>query len=218
MKYRKLFTALLIGTSIWTFPSCDGILENIYDEPKKELYGFTEMGDANKVGTIFVDASQYTRWIYLNFHQASIDSAMIVEGGEEYSGEWDLAVHRWDTKTHDGSVVETDYTDLKAFLNDGKMPEGEWVKDVETDSTIIIDTSQMVDGIIKYVDGKVNPLLSTWLHLDMSTMPPIYSLSNKVYVVRFKDNTKAAVQLSNYMNEAYQKGYLTIKYVYPLGF
>ena len=218
MKYGKLFISLFIGTSLMAFPSCNGILEDIYDEPQKDLYGFKEVATSEKIGTIYVNSSEYTRWIYMDFHRAEIDSAKIVNGGEEYVGEWDIAVHRWDTKTNEGRVMETSYTDLNDLVKAQTMPEGIFVADLETDSTIIIDTSQMVDGIIGYTKGKVNPVLSQWLNVDTSTMPPIYTLNNKVYVIELKDGTKAAVQLSNYMNAAYTKGYLTINYVYPLGF
>ena len=201
-----------------TLPSCDGIFEDIYDTPQKSQFGFTEIATSEKIGTIFVNASEYTRWIYMDFHHSTIDSLTIVNGGEEYTGEWDLAVHRWETKTNNGSAIETEFTDLNAFLSAAKMPEGKYVEDIETDSTIILDMSHMMEGEIVYAKGKINPLLSTWVNRDMSSMPPIYSMNNKVFVVKLKDGTSAALQLSNYMNDKYEKGFLTIKYVYPLAF
>ena len=41
-------------------------------------------------------------------------------------------------------------------------------------------------------------------------------MSGRVYVIRMKDGTCAAVKLDNYMNTAGVKGYLTIYYIYPL--
>lgn len=221
MTYTKHFVKFLMGMFLLLFPSCDGIFENIYDSPqtsKKDEYGFVDVDLVNNIGTIYVDASSYTRWIYLNFHDQSIDSVNIVNGGEEYAGEWDMAVHRYEAKTNDGSVLETEFTDLKTFKAAGTIPTGDFIKDVETDSTIITDMSDMINGNIGYAHGKVNLKLSEWLKRDLSTMPPVYTLSNKVYVVKLKDGTKAAVKLANIMNEVYDKGFLTINYIYPVEF
>ena len=218
MKYAKHLVMFIMSAALMVFPSCDGIFEDIYDMPKKSDYGFLEAATPDKAGKIYVNASEYTKWIYIDFHKNAIDSVDIVNGGEEYDGEWDLAVHRYDAKTNDGSVLETSYTSLESFLNETQPTEGNYVKDVDTDSTIITDMSNMMNGEIVYAKSKVNLKLSEWLHRDMSSMPPTYTLSQKVYVVKLKDATKAAVKLSNYMNESYDKGHLTINYVYPVEF
>ena len=46
-------------------------------------------------------------------------------------------------------------------------------------------------------------------------MPPTYTLSNKVYLVKLKVGTDAAVRLTNYMNASSVKGFMTIDYIYP---
>ena len=46
-------------------------------------------------------------------------------------------------------------------------------------------------------------------------MPPIYTPSNKVYLLRMKDGTMAAIRLVSYMNAAGIKGYMTFDYIYP---
>ena len=218
MNYAKHLVTLVMGIALLTFPSCDGIFQDIYDMPKKSDYGFLEVATPTTVGKIYVNASEYTKWMYIDFHKSAIDSVSIVKGGEEFNGEWDIAVHRYDAKTNNGSVIETPYSDLKLFLAEAKPTEGIYINDVDTDSTIITDMSHMMDGEIGYAKSKVNLKLSEWLKRDMSTMPPIYTLSNKVYVVKLKDNTKAAVKLSNFMNNASDKGYLTINYIYPVEF
>ncbi len=60
-----------------------------------------------------------------------------------------------------------------------------------------------------------NEELSKWLNVDKSNMPPTYTLSNKVYMVKLKDGTYAAVRLTNYMNASGVKGFMTIDYIYP---
>ena len=55
-----------------------------------------------------------------------------------------------------------------------------------------------------------------WSFTDTSTMPPIYTLSGKIYLLRLKDGTCAALRLANFMNDAAVKGYMTIDYLYPV--
>ena len=221
MTFVKKMVLLACGALSMPLTSCDGIFEDIYDVPTESQNsnnGFIHVDVSQHKGTVYVDASSYTRWMYIDFHKRALDSVNIVKGGEEFDGQWDLAVHRYDAKTHNGSVIETEFTDLEKFRESGKLPEGTFTEDVDTDSTIITDMSHMMDGQIGYAKSKVNVVLSKWLNRDMSTMPPIYTLSDKVYVVRFDDDTYAAVKLVNFMNTASVKGYLTIDYIYPVEF
>ena len=75
--------------------------------------------------------------------------------------------------------------------------------------------STMMDGYLSYAESFYNPVLSRWLDVDKSTMPPIYTMSGRVYVVRLSDGRHLAVRLDNYMNGAGVKGYMTISYKYP---
>ena len=49
--------------------------------------------------------------------------------------------------------------------------------------------SGMMEGNIKYTEDYRNDILSGWLNVDTSSMPPIYTMSNQVYLIRLKDNT-----------------------------
>ena len=81
-----------------------------------------------------------------------------------------------------------------------RCPKGAYVEDVWTTAKIAIDMSGMMDGNIVYMESYYNEELSKWLNVDKSNMPPTYTLSNKVYMVKLKDGTYAAVRLTNYMN------------------
>lgn len=74
----------------------------------------------------------------------------------------------------------------------------------------------MMDGIILYAEDYWNPCLSRWLDVDTSTMPPIYTLSGRVYLLRLTDGTFAALRLRNFMDDTAVKGYMTIDYLYPV--
>lgn len=76
--------------------------------------------------------------------------------------------------------------------------------------------SQMMEGTILYAEDYYNPCLSQWLDVDTSTMPPVYTLSGKVYLLRLPDGTCAALRLTNFMSPAAIKGFMTIDYLYPV--
>lgn len=203
---------------ILSFPACDGILEGIYDTPvagENDEYGFTATDPATGSGTIYIDAADYKRWTFIDFHTQKIDSVNVTHPEQKEPEEWDIALHRYDAKTNGGEVLETGATGFSALRNAGKMPQGTYVPDVWTTDKIAIDMSGMMDGNIVYTESYYNKELSQWLNVDTSSMPPAYTLSNKVYMIRLKDGTYAAVRLTNYMNGKGVKGFMTIDYIYP---
>ena len=86
----------------------------------------------------------------------------------------------------------------------------------DTETQITIDMSGMMEGNILYATSSYNAELAKWLDVDTSTMPPIYTLSNKVYILRMADGTYAALRLTAFRNEQNTSGHLTIEYAYPL--
>lgn len=219
---KPLLILLPVGAALLSLPSCNGLFEGIYDEPvAASEFGFTKVEQATSSGTIYIDATSYTKWTYIDFDTYSIDTTLIAEDGSE-SGNvmegWDLAVHRYDTKTNGGSVLETEYTSLDEFRVSGRIPEGEYVEDIWTEDRITIDMSQMMNGVILYAPSWYNPELSKWLNVDTSTMPPVYTMSGRVYVLKTQDGKAAALQLNNYMNDSKVKGFMTIDYIYPVEF
>ena len=206
-----------------SFPSCHGILGDIYDEPSQgnnSPYGFYDVDLQNHRGKIYLKANSYTQWVYVNLDDQAIDSIDInFDSGlleKPEADDWQFAVHRYDVKTNKGSAMETSFPSLDALVNNGKLPDGNLVADIP--GKVTIDMSGMMEGNIRYADSPINEVLLKWLDVDTSTMPPIYTLSKKVYVMKTKSGKYAALYFSNYMNEANVKGYLTIEYIYPLEF
>ena len=170
-----------------SLPACDGILDGIYDIPHTANgYGFNPNSDG-VTGTLFIDATDYAQWTYINLHNV---------------------------KTNGGAVLETEATSIDAVLLMSSIPAGNYVEDTETEITI--DMSGMMDGNILYATADYNAELAKWLNVDTSTMPPVYTLSNKVYIVRLKDGTHAALRLNAFRNAQNTSGHLTIEYAYPL--
>lgn len=194
------------AASMGLLSACNGILDGIYDEPDNgNNTGFENEEE------IFIDATSYTQWVYIDFSERST----ITLGYEEEAPEnWDIAVHRYDVKTNGAKVIETDYSDFDEAIN-AVIDEANLVADIWTTSQIVIDMSTMMDGYLGYTESYYNPELSKWLNVDTTTMPPVYTPSGKVYIVYLADDTRVGVKLLNYMNDMQVKGYMTMQYRYP---
>jgi hypothetical protein len=197
-------------------PACNGLFDELYDDPivENDKNGFIRIDSVNNSGTIYIDATSYLRWVYIDLHNKRIDTTDVYSDLSPES--WDIAVHRYDAKTNGAGVLETNFISFADLLAGGELPEG----DFESDKTgeIPVDMSDMINNNIVYHTTEVNHQLSRWLDVNISVMPPIYTLSKKVYIVSLNDGTYAALLLSNFMNSSLVKGFMTIDYIYPLKF
>jgi hypothetical protein len=199
------------GVAAMLLSSCNGIFEGIYDQPSDNTvseYGFITAPSTPLPGTIYIDATGYTNWVYLNFEDMSTTTLGV---DDDAPAHWDIAIHRYDAKTNGGSVAVTDATDFSDIIN-GNYSLGEYTADTWTEEQVITDVSNMVDGYLGYVASDYNAVLSQWLDVDTTNMPPTYTLSNRIYVIRLADGRKIAVRLDNFMNSSSIKGYMTISY------
>lgn len=203
--------------ALLSLSACNGIFENIYDKPsddESKEYGFIATDDKTDSGRIYINATEYTEWHYVDLHGRRVVTAAVDEEAPE---RWDFAIHRYDAKTNGGKVAESDAADFGSLPDPESLPEDRFTADEWTTGQIAVDMSRMMDNIIIYAEDYYNPCLSGWLDVDKSTMPPIYTLSKKVYVLELPDGTYAALRLTDFMNDAAVKGYMTIDYQYPFG-
>lgn len=205
---------LLLLPALLALTACDGLFGGLYDEPAKGTpTGFVER-DADRLGgTIYIDARSYTRWTYLDLHTLTLDTASITLGQDEPHA-WDIALHRYDVKTHDGAatVLPAEFVGELSTLPD----TAGLAFTADADSQVVVDMSTMMEGYLGYAPSRVNPVLSRWLDVNTAEMPPIYTLSRSVYLVRLADGSCVALQFTGYTNEAAVKGFVTIRYRYPL--
>lgn len=195
-------------------PSCNDVLGDIYDKPvDSPEYGFIEPCTASAPGRIYVNASDYTVWNYITFEDRHIDS-LSVYGPQP--AKWDIAIHRYDAKTNNARVVETGLSDIVQALTWEKAPDDVEVADIWTTNQIVTDMSTMMDGYLSYAESYYNAELSKWLNVDTGTMPPVYTPSDRVYIIYLENGMRAAVRLADYMNSAGVKGYMSLQYIYPL--
>lgn len=242
---------LLAGIVLLT--SCHGALDELYDTP-------TESIDIRE-GQLYVDASCWLCWYYLDFNTANhrfaeggtgsafvkMDIPTERAEGQSSSGiytywydvfgaglsnhdfrgftptaaqpepaSWHIAVHRNNVRTNGGAAYETPFTSMaelpessEAFA-DATFTEDEW-----NELDVWTVQSQMLQGIIGNQGIEVNSVLSSWLRVDIPPVPPVFTLNNHVFIIRFEDGTYAALQLENYQSPAGTKCCLTINYKYP---
>ena len=180
---------LILLPALLALVSCDGLFGGLYDEPAENPFGFVQRDDDGRGGTLRIDATSYTRWTYIDLQHRHIDTANITLG-QEAPLEWDFAFDNVDMAMELEGLV---------FVADA-------------DSQVVIDMSTMMEGYLGYTPSPVNPVLSRWLDVDLSTMPPIYTPSNKVYLLRLSDGTLVALQFTSYMDESLLKGIVTLRY------
>ena len=188
--------------------SCDGIFSDIYDNPQQTdvpEYGFIAPATQTVPGTIYIDATSYTDWVYIDFSTMTAETFPVEAPAP---ATWDIAVHRYDAKTDGATVSATASGDFTTLTPAGTPVADEW-----TTQTIVTDMSTMMDGYLSYAESSYNRELSRWLDVDKSTMPPIYTMSGKVYLVNLRDGRRVALRLDNYMDGSGIKGYLTIRYM-----
>ncbi len=235
------------------FSSCEGMFEGIYDEPllqeneekPQTVYGFTAYDENTHKGTMYLNISDYDKWLYISFKDRKFDTIYIpqtltqdwdgISGihyqyvqGSNFSldsivktdtqkdpAHWDIALHRYEGKVN-GGAIQTNYSSLDELpptsenFDNANYTTDEWI-----DTLVMTDISGMMNYYIGYQNIKCNKVLSNWLSMNISTPPPSYHPSNKVYILRLRNNTKVALRFDNYMSQNGTKGFATISFIYP---
>ena len=105
--------------------------------------------DGTHAGRIYVDATKYDRWVYIDFHTGKVDSCLVADSLHRPAN-WDIALHRYDVKTHGGSVLKTQYSELSDLTSTGTMPAGNFANDVWSTHKVMIDVSHMMQGHVVF--------------------------------------------------------------------
>ena len=223
MSIRKLLSMLGTVSIVGLFSACD-MMGGLYDDT---IDGGNDRPDTTVIiqheGQYYIDATSYTKWIYINLHGDSLTITVADINTDDYTEtgapeEWDYAHHRYDIKTNGGNVMMTDCHSIEQLEAMGLPEEATWTADEYSESSITVDMSHMLEGWLVYAPGYKNREAGRWLNVDTSTMPPIYTMHDNVMVYRLKDGTYAAIQLAGYMStDRYQtKGWMTVNYKYPV--
>ena len=125
-------------------------------------------------------------------------------------------MHRNNVRTNGGAAYETSYTSMSELPESSEaFADATFTPDTWNELDVWTIREQMLQGFVGNQGIQVNPVLSSWLKLEIPPVPPAFTLNNHVFIVRFDDGTYAAIQLENYQNAAGVKCCLTINYKYP---
>lgn len=153
-----------------------------------------------------LDVSRYDRWVYFSFETGVPQTLHYTSDEPE---QWDIALHRNNVKTNGGAALRTNATKLSALT---EIPLGEYAQDTITYEDVV-DNSGMMQEVVVYDTTEVNKVLGTWV--VRSGMPPVYTVSPYVYVVRNKDGKYAKVKFSSFKSAMDKTGFATFSYEYP---
>lgn len=130
---------------------------------------------------------------------------------------WSIAVHRNNVRTNGGEVARTEYHSLDQLPDGTAWTETlKFVRDEWNQKDVWTIQDRMLLGLIGNQGIEINSCLSSWLEIAIPPMPPAFTHSDNVFVLRLADGSLAALQLENYQSATGTKCCLTINYMYPL--
>ena len=212
----KLFLALCLVTTMFAACSSNN------DEPAKQ-----EDPKDVKVKSISFPASAYDSWIYVNletgdtairkdvneweYHKFIIENGQykknpdgslayeitktVKAGTPNEPKTWHLAFHVYSVRTNGGEAMMTNET----ALNNVKISDlAKGTYEADKNVFITVDMSGMQNNLIGYSKGQANTILGKWL--SSVGMPPKYTMSDKVFVVKFKDGSYALLKFNDYQD------------------
>ena len=190
------------------------------NEPKPAPNPSQEKGMTKK---IVVDASDYTKWVYINFDKGEVVSVSTPETDLS----WDLGLHRYDFKTNGGTsgkgkgaAARTSQKDLMADIPTPK--DSEWTLDREGTLLMKFDRSKHER---KYEKQSANFLLTSepkgdgsfdYLNkgiISSEGMPPTVTVDSSVFLVRSAAGQIVRVRVLDYQNATKKTGHITLEYV-----
>lgn len=224
--------------------ACNGVLDDIYDNPTDIVaeglpYGYKAVDDDGKGGTLFFNSTSYLRWTYFDLGSLcsdTIDFAADITpaalerleqdrfGDTQNPSAWDIAFHRSVPKTNGGTVAATRFAnvgelcaacDAAGGVSSLADKEGlAFIPDEWGDEQVTLDLSDMLNGNVVYLPSLYNPVLNTWLDIDLTSPPPIYTMSRRAYILRLADGRHYALSMTNFRNAYNITAWLTIDFRY----
>ena len=174
---------------------------------------------------ITVDASDYTKWVYISFTKGKVVSV----SAPETDLSWDLGLHRYDFKTNGGSsgkgegaAARTTQKDLKADIPTPK--DSEWT--VDREGTLLMKFGVNKEGKhdMKYEKQSANFLLTSepkgdgkpgYLNkgiISMAGMPPTVTIDPSVFLVRSAAGQIVRIRVLDYQSATKKTGHITLEY------
>lgn len=130
---------------------------------------------------------------------------------------WSLAIHRNNVRTNGGAAAATGLKSFDELPDDPTYYDNlVYTPDSWDESNVWVIRDRMLLGYVGNQGITVNPVLSSWLTMDIPPMPPAFTHNDEVFILRLKDGTRAAIRLQNYRSTTGTACCMTINYRYPL--
>ncbi|WP_297123710.1 HmuY family protein [uncultured Porphyromonas sp.] len=174
---------------------------------------------------ITVDASDYTKWVYISFTKGKVVSV----SAPETDLSWDLGLHRYDFKTNGGTsgkgkgaAARTTQKDLKADIPAPK--DSEWTLDREGMLLMKFGANKEGKHDMKYEKQSANFLLTSepkgdgkpgYLNkgiISMAGMPPTVTIDPSVFLVRSAAGQIVRIRVLDYQSATKKTGHITLEY------
>ena len=174
---------------------------------------------------IVVDASDYTKWVYINFAKGEVVSV----SAPETDLSWDLGLHRYDFKTNGGTSGKGQGAAFRTTQKDlmGNIPtpkDSEWTLDRE--GLLLMKFGANKDGKhdMEYKKQSANFLLTSepkgqggqgYLNkgiISMAGMPPTVTIDPSVFLVRSAAGKIVRVRVLDYQSATKKTGHITLEY------
>lgn len=156
-----------------------------------------------------IDATAYNKWVYFSFSKGNV----VTVDDPENDLNWDMALHRYDVKLNggtsgkgQGAAIETSAKSLSDVKN---IPTEGYVVDV-------MGQVNMTGMPPVYEEHSMNTEVSKWMKLDTSEMPPSYTMSGLVYILKCADGKIVKVKFTDYTNDLGATAHITFQYEYPV--
>lgn len=204
MTKNRLFLPMLALVALVSFASCK---KEEKDSPKPAL-------EENEVE---INAKDYGKWIYFSFEQKKIvgESAL-----KEFKDglDWDIAFNRYNIRLNGGTSGKGKAAAKKM---DGQKKLSGWKAVVEApndgyqadDSIAIMVGHKMPPTFVKIAASKVitGGKKGTWV--TMSGMPPTFTVTDQIFVLKTAKGNYAKIWLKQYVGADNKGGSVVMKYV-----
>lgn len=171
-----------------------------------------------------IDATDYTKWVYLNF--ATGELVQVTDPANDLS--WDLGLHRYDFKTNGGvsgkgKGAAVRIAKQKILTEEIPTPkDSQWELDREGLLLMQFEDDGLGSHRTKYEMQQANFLLSSecdgyggFLNkgaIWQEGMPPQVTVDNAIYLVRSASGEIVRMRVLDFQNNKKLRGYITIQY------
>jgi hemin-binding protein 2 len=177
-----------------------------------------------KTNKMVINATDYTKWIYINFAKGEIVDVATPESDLS----WDLGLHRYDFKTNGGESgkgqgAAVRIAKQKVLTEEIPTPkDSEWTKDRE--GVLLMKFENLGGGNhqSEYKKQMANFLLSSecdgrggFLNkgvIVQEGMPPVVTIDNAIFLIRSASGELVRLRVLDYCNAKKTRGYITIEY------